>query len=500
MKVAILEPAPIDFHWFHANIRTPHLGPPILAGILRRAGHEAVVWSEMVAPIDYGRLAGADLIGLSLNTTLTHQVGYAMAARVRRLYPTTPLVAGGHHVTMNVRDGLRHVDYVVRGYAEDAFPALVEELSRGVTTPTTPGVSFRHPVTGEVVNNPAAGTTGINHLPDLDAVAGYRAHVVGVRWHPAAPATQLPLSYHSRGCGFSCHFCSIPLADNPRMSYRSAEAVVADLRYQLGFYRFPFVKPRVWLIDDNFGQQPAATKDFLRALGDARLPCRFVVQSRVEVARDPELLALMRRAGFTNVYLGIESVNPESLKSMNKRSDTDKIEAAVRAVQGAGMDVVALIMIGNDGDRPGVGARTARYLESLGVRHMTPQIAVPYPGTEYHRRLAAEGRIFSTDYRRCNVRPVHFPSAMRPSQVVREICALTDRFLSRGRVLAGLLRGDLMTWTSRRGAIRSGFLRRALAEIPHLQRFEAPYYDRRHVLDAALARAHAAAGEFAAAA
>lgn len=488
MKVVIIEPAPIDFHWFHTNIRTPHLGPPILAGILRRRGHDAVVSSEMVRPLDYSSFAGSQVIGLSLNTTLTHQVGYAIANRVRQMYPTVPLVAGGHHATMNVRDALRHVDYVIRGYAENSFPDLVEALGRGERAPTTPGVSYLHPVSGELVNNAEGATTDINALPDLNTIVGYREHVARNRWQPVAYGTQLPLSYHSRGCGFSCHFCSIPLADGKRMSYRSADAVIADLRYQLEFYRFPFGKPRIWLIDDNFGQQPSATKAFLRDLANAKLPCRFVVQARVEVARDPELLTLMRQAGFTNIYLGIESVNDASLSSMNKRSNTEKIDIAVRAIQRAGLDVVALIMIGNDGDRAGVGQRTARFLEALGIRHMTPQIAVPYPGTEYHRRIAAEGRIFSTDYRTCNVRPVHFPTTMRPSQVVREICALTARFLSRGRVWSGLLTGDFMTWSARRGAIRSGFLRRAMAAMPELQDLEEPYYDSRDMLNVSLAR------------
>jgi anaerobic magnesium-protoporphyrin IX monomethyl ester cyclase len=496
MKVVIIEPVPTDFHWLQMNIRTPHLGPPILAGILRRRGHEAVVLSEMVCPIDYTRLKGADVVGLSLNTTLTHQVGFAIAAKVRKLDQKIPLVAGGHHATMNVEETLRHVDYVVRGYAEESLPALVESIGRGEVLPSTPGVSYRHPATGAVVHNPGGEPTDIDHLPDLDAIVGYRKKVSNSRWNLTSYATHTPLSYHSRGCGFNCHFCSIPLADNKQMSYRSTDAVIADLQYQLEFYRFPYAMPRFWLIDDNFGQHPPVTKTFLRTLANARLPCRFVVQARVDVARDLELLALMRRAGFTSIALGIESVNDESLCSMNKRSNTSKIGAAVHAIHGAGLNVIALIMIGNDGDRPGVGAKTAKYLESLGVRHISPQITVPYPGTEYHRRLAFEGRIFGTDYRACNARPLHFPTTIRPSQVVKEICSLTNRFMSRGRVWSGFLRGDFMAWSARLGAIQSGFLRRVLSSVPDLRRFEGPYYNSCHMLDSALVRKHYEDGVF----
>src|SRR5215471_9201872 len=56
LKVAILEPAPVHHGWFHLEIRTPHLGPPVLAARLRSAGHKATVYSEFVAPIPLGEL------------------------------------------------------------------------------------------------------------------------------------------------------------------------------------------------------------------------------------------------------------------------------------------------------------------------------------------------------------------------------------------------------------------------------------------------------------
>src|SRR4051794_35920585 len=68
MRVAILEPAPVHHGWFHLEIRTPHLGPSVLAARLRDAGHTATVYSEFVAPIPLPALSGYDAIGISANT------------------------------------------------------------------------------------------------------------------------------------------------------------------------------------------------------------------------------------------------------------------------------------------------------------------------------------------------------------------------------------------------------------------------------------------------
>jgi radical SAM superfamily enzyme YgiQ (UPF0313 family) len=180
---------------------------------------------------------------------------------------------------------------------------------------------------------------------------------------------------------------------------------------------------------------------------------------------------------------------------LNKRSDPGKIERAVGAIRAAGLRVVALLMFGNDGERPGSGARTARFLRALGVSHINPQLTVPYPGTELHRRLAAEGRIFSGAFDACNRRPIHFPDAIRPSQVVKEICGITADFLARRRVLARLaLRADFQNWITRRGVIASGYLDRVRACVPELERIEADYYDGDHRLRRQLVRRHYESG------
>ena len=497
MKLVIYEPAPRDNYWFHTSIRTPHLGAPILATLARQRGHDATVVSEMLGPLDWSTLDGADLAGISINTGLTHQRAYEIAAEIRRRRPDLPIVGGGHHATMNPSEALMHVDYVIRGYAEGSFVDLIEEIRDGVQRPTSPAVSYLDPETGHQIDNPTRSANPIGAMPDLNVIAGYAELIRRNRYKPQTYGTFLPLSYWSRGCAFKCHFCSIPVADDPRMAYRTTEEVVKDLRTQLEFYRYPYLRPKVWLIDDNFGQHFEPTRRFLRELAEVPLPCDFVVQARVEIGRDPELLQLMRKARFRSVYVGVESFSDESLTNMNKRSSIEKVEKAVKAIQAAGMNVVALLMFGNEGDRPGGAESTLRYLRALKIAHVNPQITVPYPGTEFHRQMRDGGRIFSNAFYDCNKRPVHFPSTMRPSQVVRDIRDLTARHLTRRQVLSNMVRHhDFQSLITRHGVVSSGFLDRVLESVPDLEQLEAPYYTSHHHLREEVLQRDQRAGRF----
>jgi len=471
------------------------MGPPVLAARLRSAGHQATVYSEFVAPIPLGELSGYDAFGISANTTLTHQRAHALADYLRAAFPGRPLIAGGHHATMNVEETLRHVDYVVRGYAEESLPALVDELEGGVKSPRAAGVSYVDPVTARRVDNPKAKTTFIGTAPDLDSIAGYRDLVRSGVWHPQRFAAQLPLSFFSRGCGFTCDFCAVPIADNARMTYRTPAEVLEDLRYQLDFYRAPWAARRhqtIWLIDDNFGQHAEPAEEFVAKLAEARLECHFVVQTRVEIAKHPKLLRLMKEARFHTIYLGIESLSDRSLQSLTKRSDQEKITRAVGEIQGHGVPISALLMFGNDHESRGVADSTAAYLRQHGIRYICPQITVPYPGTGFHARIVREGRLFLDDYRFANWLPIYFPDSMRPSQTLRETLRSVALHYTWKRHFGDILRhGDVKNLLASAAIKRSRHVALMRQMIPVLERLEAPYYDDGDTLDVdAVRRAH----------
>jgi radical SAM superfamily enzyme YgiQ (UPF0313 family) len=208
------------------------------------------------------------------------------------------------------------------------------------------------------------------------------------------------------------------------------------------------------------------------------------VQTRVEIARHARLLQLMKQARFHSIYLGIESLSNTSLKSLMKRSNRDKIQLAVDSIRRHDINVVALLMFGNDHETRGVADHTTAYLREHGIRHICPQITVPYPGTAFYTRIVREGRLFFDDYRFANWLPMYFPDSMRPSRTLRETIRSVELHYTWRRHWDDVVHHrDLKNVLAHLTIKRSRILRHMQRMIPALQRLEAPYYDDREALD-----------------
>lgn len=160
----------------------------------------------------------------------------------------------------------------------------------------------------------------------------------------------------------------------------------------------------------------------------------------MDVARDPELLALMRRAGCLMVLIGFESLDRDNLKQMRKGAnlragDYDRVVAAVRR---AGLMVYGTFVIGYDHDT----AATAGELVDFATRHgfsianFNP--LTPMPGTELYERLRAEGRLLyqrwwlDEDYRYGDA--MYTPAGMTPQQLTASCRDARYAFYSVGSI------------------------------------------------------------------
>jgi hypothetical protein len=129
------------------------------------------------------------------------------------------------------------------------------------------------------------------------------------------------------------------------------------------------------------------------------LRVQWVSQATVNVARDPELLDLVARSGARVLSIGFESLSEESLASVAKgfnrpsrfREDIEKLRAR-------GIQVIALIMVGLDGDTPQSFAATLRWLDENKISFLKLFTPAPYPGTPFHAEMTAAGRILDGDW------------------------------------------------------------------------------------------------------
>jgi radical SAM superfamily enzyme YgiQ (UPF0313 family) len=234
----------------------------------------------------------------------------------------------------------------------------------------------------------AGGIFRATEKPDVTATPAPRFDLLDLNAYMA-----LTVQF-SRGCPFQCEFCDIINLFGRKPRTKTPEQMLAEFEamYRLGWRRYVFV------VDDNFIGNARNAKLFLRALipwMEARhYPFLLLTEASVNLAEDPELLELMVRAGFTMVFLGIETPDVDSLTGVRKLQNTrrsllDACETIVRA----GLQVMSGFIIGFDHERPGAGERVRAFIEETGIPQCQFSLLQALQNTALWDRLEREGRL-----------------------------------------------------------------------------------------------------------
>ncbi len=388
-----IEPTAAQLNIFSA-FTLPRLGSFILAGLVnRRPSWRAGVFIEGRKRFDlrawmaeHGR---PDLVGIS-TITPTAQRGYALADECRAL--GIPVILGGPHVTFIPDEALAHAELVVRGEGEQAMNALLDLWSEAyVKAPDAdyarvPNLSWKD-AAGAIHHNPLAPwITNLDDLPvpDFSLADGTADCRFGGR--------KTVMVQTSRGCPFDCSFCSVTGMFGKKFRYRSIESVLQEVR------RYDRRDHFVFFCDDNFTANKRRARELVEAMIREKFRFQWSTQVRTDLARDPELVRLMKRAGCHTVFIGFESVNPKSLKEMKKSQSLDDIQNAMRVIQEAGIHIHGMFVFGfEEDDWPTVEA-TVRLAREMKLTSVQLLILTPLPGSELYERLGGEGRLTSRDW------------------------------------------------------------------------------------------------------
>jgi radical SAM superfamily enzyme YgiQ (UPF0313 family) len=232
------------------------------------------------------------------------------------------------------------------------------------------------------------------------------------------PLTEFPLpAYHlialrqyfiasiqfSSGCPYSCEFCDIPAlyGRNPRL--KSPAQVLAELDALVAGGAVA-----IYFVDDNFIANQKAALELLPHLVDwqrrHRFPVRFACEATLNLAKNDRVLGLMRDAGFNVVFCGIETPEPDALRSMSKDQNLRMpILEAVRKLNDYGLEVVSGIILGLDTDTEATADHVIEFIEASQIPMLTINILYALPRTPLWTRLAAEGRLRPDGGRESNV-------------------------------------------------------------------------------------------------
>jgi radical SAM superfamily enzyme YgiQ (UPF0313 family) len=425
-KIVLVEPKSTHLH-VYSKVAIPRLGVVLLGTVMRNLGYDVRVYIEDISPIDMQQVLSADCVGISAITS-TSPPSYTLAEKVRAA--GIPVVLGGTHTSFLTEEGLQHADYVIRGEGEVAFAELVETLEGRRDPATIQNLSYRRD--GVVVHNPERPKIrdlDVNPIPDFSLIQGWRSGGI------VSIAT-------SRGCPFSCTFCSVPGMYGHAFRTHSVDRVMEELKLHRD-------ASYIFFADDIFTANKRRIKELLSRMVAEGLTPEWGAQVRTETVDDPELLDLMQRSNCFNVYVGFESINPRTLKLFQKKQDLDKIERAIDKFHRHGIRIHGMFVVGSDEDEVEVLDATADFAKSRNLESVQFMILTPCPGSPDWDHLYAKGSkdILTTDWslydgHHC----VHQPRKMSPYELQVGAMKAMRKFYSWGNIVRSLVvRRDVFT-------------------------------------------------------
>jgi len=168
--------------------------------------------------------------------------------------------------------------------------------------------------------------------------------------------------------------------------------VIAEIKTIKRIWPRPFIE----FADDNSFVHPAHYKQLLRELAKENL--RWFTEADLNVAKDDELLGLMRDSGCQQILIGLESPRAASLDGLELKANwklrqQDCYRDAIAKIQSYGITVNGCFILGLDGDRPEVFEQVFQFVKTSGLYEVQITFLTPFPGTPLYARLQREGRL-----------------------------------------------------------------------------------------------------------
>ena len=230
---------------------------------------------------------------------------------------------------------------------------------------------------------------------------------------PLPAYDQIPLGRYligslqfSSGCPYRCDFCDIPALYGRQPRLKSADQITAELDAMRSQGAHP---PAVYFVDDNFIGNRKAAREMLPHLVAWQekhgYPLQFACEATLNIAKQPEILELMRKAGFTQVFVGIETPNLGALKDMRKdhNAAVDMMEA-IKTINGYGLEITSGIILGLDSDTAETEQALLDFIDKSQIPMLTINLLQALPKTPLWDRLTREGRIVEETDLESNVR------------------------------------------------------------------------------------------------
>jgi radical SAM superfamily enzyme YgiQ (UPF0313 family) len=266
-------------------------------------------------------------------------------------------ILGGRHATEDPEGWLAafpNVDAVVRGDGEE----VMEELCRGLPHQEIQGLSFRK---GEkIFHNPNRHLGPMRE--DIFPNRRLRRYSYEVEFEHVGIGVEIDTVSASRGCPYNCTFCSFnrnPWGMKREWTGRSPDSILAELSQ--------IEAPIVGFTDDLFNYDLNRVEQICDLILARGIRKKYLINARLELARRPDILDKMERAGFAMLLVGVESAQDKTLRSMRKGLTTSQIRKYFSVLREKAMILHGYFILGNIGESAAEMEQMIPFAHELGL-------------------------------------------------------------------------------------------------------------------------------------
>jgi radical SAM superfamily enzyme YgiQ (UPF0313 family) len=349
------------------------LGLECVAGGLEAAGHPCTIVDLRIDGMTRGmakaRAFAPDIVGLQCNFTTERFRALRLARRVKQEFPDVLVVLGGHDASRDPHWFLKPgIDVIVVGDGEEVMPPLVEAWQTKRDLRGVPGLLIKASTPIDTGHAPARRNIDDLPLPARHLIREYAGeYYINFR-------RPLALLETARGCPFKCNFCSVWKFHESTFREKSPERVVQELQQ--------IEAPNVFITDDIFWMNVKRGREMAQALIASGIRKHYTIQTRSDIiCKFPDLIEMWKDCGRMTVFLGLEKIDDEGLKSVNKKNTAGNNNEAIRILQQLGIGYTPNFIVDPSWDKADF-EKLKRWIDETGAYNSGFSVLTPLPGTD----------------------------------------------------------------------------------------------------------------------
>lgn len=372
----------------------PPMGLGYIATALRRKGHDVNILDCSREKMDFDDFeryivsSNYDVIGFTVFSDALVNVKKSIEL-IKKVKPVTLTIIGGPHPSAAPEHSLQYLnecDYGFRGEAELTLPIFLKCIKKHdeKEIKKIPGLIWRKD--GEVESNEPSIHLEIDNFDPVawDLIEPQKYNQPG----SLAPKGWTTI-ITSRGCPFSCTFCSVHVITGQRMRYRSIDKVIQEIKYIDLNYKIK----KFTIMDENFTLNKARVEEFCHKIIDNGVKYQFQLTNGVRLdTLTKDLLILMKQAGFSKrMAVGIESGSDRILKMIKKSLSKEKVKEKITLMNEAGFKPIGYFILGFPTETKNEMRETIDFAITLKLYRAAFTCFLPLPGTAIFYDLVQNG-------------------------------------------------------------------------------------------------------------